>query len=69
MNRLTFDEFRRLPREEQNRRYAELSEHDRFLARMNDWQPAGVTRQPMTAEEFQRLPPGFQEFFKDFKPV
>lgn len=34
---LTFEEFRKLPRAEQNRRERELSNHDRFLARMNDW--------------------------------
>lgn len=36
-NPLTFQEFRRLPRREQNVRYQELSNHDKFLARMNDW--------------------------------
>lgn len=35
---LTFEEFICLPREEQNRRYVELSDHDKFLARMNDWE-------------------------------
>lgn len=33
---LTFEEFIYLPREEQNRRYVELSDHDKFLARIND---------------------------------
>mgnify|MGYP003253645270 FL=1 len=33
---MTFEEFRRLPRSEQNRRIFELSEHDKLLARMND---------------------------------
>lgn len=33
---LTFKEFMRLSREEQNTRYKELSEHDKFLARMSD---------------------------------
>ncbi|WP_050697718.1 hypothetical protein [Anaeromassilibacillus senegalensis] len=36
-NQLTFKEFRHLPRSEQNNRYKELSDHDKFLARMNDW--------------------------------
>lgn len=36
-NQLTFKEFRRLPRSEQNVRYKELLDHDKFLARMNDW--------------------------------
>ena len=34
---LTFDEFCRLPHSEQCVRYKELSSHDRFLARMNDY--------------------------------
>ena len=33
---LTFKEFMRLSREEQNTRYKELSEHDKFLARISD---------------------------------
>ena len=33
---LIFKEFMRLSREEQNTRYKELSEHDKFLARMSD---------------------------------
>ncbi|WP_278849701.1 hypothetical protein [Thomasclavelia spiroformis] len=33
---LTFKEFMRLSREEQNTRYKELSDHDKFLARMSD---------------------------------
>jgi len=33
---LTFKEFMRLSREEQNTRYKKLSEHDKFLARMSD---------------------------------
>ena len=36
---LTFEEFIKLPRSEQNKRERELSDHDRFLARMNDWGP------------------------------
>lgn len=36
-NQLSFKEFRHLPRSEQNIRYKELSDHDKFLARMNDW--------------------------------
>lgn len=33
---LTLAEFCKLPREEQNRRYAELSDHDKFGARQMD---------------------------------
>lgn len=36
---LTIEEFRKLPRAEQNVRERDLSDHDRFLARMGDWQP------------------------------
>lgn len=36
MSQLTFKEFMSLPREEQNIRYRELSNHDKFLARMSD---------------------------------
>lgn len=34
--KLTFEEFRKLSRHEQNTRYNELSKHDKLLARMND---------------------------------
>ncbi len=33
---LSYEEFLRMPREEQNRRIYELSNHDRFRARMQD---------------------------------
>ena len=39
---LTFEDFRKLPRSEQNERYHELSDHDKFLARMNDYPPNAV---------------------------
>lgn len=35
---LTIEEFRKLPRAEQNERECELSDHDRFLARVEDWE-------------------------------
>ena len=34
---LTIKEFRGLPRAQKIERYAELSNHDKFLARMEDW--------------------------------
>ena len=37
---LTFEDFKRLSPEERNRRYEELSDHDKFLARCS--QPSGV---------------------------
>ena len=43
---LTFEEFRKLPRSEQNVRYRELSDHDKFLARMNDYSSEGVVSTP-----------------------
>ena len=36
---LSLDEFLKLPAEEKTKRYLELSEKDRFLARISDWQP------------------------------
>ena len=38
---LTIKEFRRLPREEKERRFSELSSHDKVIARMEDsWAPS-----------------------------
>ena len=36
---LSLEEFLKLPAEEKTKRYLELSEKDRFLARTSDWQP------------------------------
>lgn len=36
---LTLKEFLKLSREEQNKRYSELSEKDKFGARQGEWQP------------------------------
>lgn len=36
---LAFKQFLKLSPEEKAKHYPELSEKDRFLARMNDWQP------------------------------
>ena len=33
---ITFEEFKKLPRKEQNVRYKDLSDHDKFLARLSD---------------------------------
>ena len=46
---LTIKEFRRLPRHEQNKRYGELSNHDKFIARMEDW---GAPDRETPAEEW-----------------
>lgn len=37
---LTLKEFFKLSREEQNRRYSELSDRDKFGARQGEWQPS-----------------------------
>lgn len=39
---LTFEEWSHLSEGEKGERYRELSDHDKFLARMNDWAPGGV---------------------------
>lgn len=39
---LTLKEFFELPREEQNKRYSELSDRDKFGARQGDWQPSKI---------------------------
>lgn len=36
-NKLTFKEFMHLTTAEKDRRFSELSNHDKLLARMNDW--------------------------------
>lgn len=71
MSQLTFEEFRKLPRAQQNARCEELSEHDRLLARMSDWQPSdfGMSNEPhaMTKEEISRLPIEYQEWLERLK--
>ncbi|MCH5190281.1 MAG: hypothetical protein J1F37_06935 [Oscillospiraceae bacterium] len=39
---LTLKEFFKLTREEQNKRYSELSDRDKFGARQGDWQPSKI---------------------------
>lgn len=59
---LTFDEFIKLPRSEQNVRYKELTDHDKFRARMSDWEPEkGAPK--ISEEEFLKNPPKGWEFF------
>ena len=58
---LTIQEFNRLPRQERERRYCELSSHDKFLARVGEWGPS--PNQPkMTMDELLRNPPKGWEF-------
>lgn len=67
MSGLTFEEFRKLSRKEQNERYKELSDHDRFLARLNDWETP-KNQGPLTLEEWNRWPQEIQEAFKEHRP-
>ena len=59
MTRLTFKEFAKLPRSEQNARYPELSDHDKFMARLNDWGESenvkGDPYYPTTQEEIDEI--------------
>lgn len=58
---LTIQEFRKLPREEKERRYSELSPHDKFLARIGEWGPS--PGQPkITMDELLANPPKGWEF-------
>ena len=53
---LTFEEFCGMPRSEQNIRYHELSDHDKFLARMSDWSStAGKGSSSLADEERRRI--------------
>lgn len=66
MSSLTFEEFCKLPRSEQNVRYPELSDHDRFLARMND---LGLSLEeevvPLTQEELSALSPEHRKMIEE----
>lgn len=53
---LSIEEFRKLPRSDRERSYVELSNHDKFIARMEDWD--ALPGQPrVTTEEFLKRPP------------
>ena len=58
---LSIDEFRKLSQAERGRRYIELSPHDKFIARMEDW---GAPDNPpkISKEEFVAHPPKGWEF-------
>lgn len=58
---LTMEEFRRLPRAERNKRYAELSPHEKFIARMEDW-GAPDDAPSISKEDFLAHPPKGWEF-------
>lgn len=56
MKRLTFDEFMKLPRKEQNRRYKDLSDHDKFLARISDGGGDNLDgKEPLSKEELLKI--------------
>lgn len=51
---LSYEKFLQLSREEQNRRIYELSEHDRFRARMQDSETGAVVKETASAEELEK---------------
>ena len=53
---LTYKQFLALPYKERIERYCELSSHDKYLARMNDWAPKStlVVKQPERSEDIER---------------
>lgn len=53
---LSIEEFRKLSRPERERRYIELSSHDKFIARMEDWGRTDDLPQ-ISTEEFLANPP------------
>lgn len=66
---LTIEEFRKLPREEKNIRYQELSDHDKFLARVEDWE-APKDSISSDWEVFKNEPPkGWEEFVDQMETV
>lgn len=53
---ITFEEFMKLPRKEQNARYKDLSDHDKFLARISDvGQNNTKGLEPVSKEEMMRI--------------
>ncbi len=63
MSQITFGEFIKLPREEQNIRYKELSDHDKFLARINDVGLKAVDK-TITDEDINALSPEAQDVLR-----
>ena len=69
--KLIFEEFLRMPRSEQNIRYKDLSDHDKFRARMSEggYSLMNIKNDPpMTEEElcdmFKMTKEEFEEFLK-----
>ena len=63
-DRLTIEEFRGLTRDEQNVRYQELSDHDKFIARMEDTGLPTKSNPKDTEEFLKNLPEGWNDFVK-----
>lgn len=60
---LSIEKFRGLSPAERERRYSELSLHDKFIARMEDW---GMLDTPACSkDEFLKKPPNGWEFLTE----
>ena len=56
---ISIEEFRKLQRAEREQRYSELSDHDKFVARMEDWgapESSGVS----TKDFLEKPPKGWE---------
>ena len=62
---LSFKEFLKLSPKERTKRYHELSEKDRLLARMNDWQPGSSITVEKASKENQEKQEEFMRYLKD----
>lgn len=60
---LSIETFRKLPPAERERRYSELSPHDKFIARMEDWGQPDTP--PCSTEEFLKKPPNGWDFLTE----
>ena len=62
---LSFKEFLKLSPKETAQRYHELSEKERLLARMNDWQPGSSITVEKASKENQEKQEEFMRYLKD----
>lgn len=62
---LSFKEFLKLSPKEKAKRYHELSEKERLLARMNDWQPGSSITVEKASKENQEKQEEFMRYLKD----
>lgn len=65
---LTLDEFRKLPDNEKGERYAEMSDHDKFLWRVHyePLVPKVVRKSVMTEEEKAEIERKYADIIKEF---